>query len=188
MDNPTSPISDVHEELVEATVECLIEAYITLRRRWLPDYRGVQGKDRASFYQVSKVLAKHNLDPYAFASFVFDKITKVAVDVYPNQITSINLALEFAEQRPLIKDKIDLIVQLQFNSIATRLKNGDKLEDILHDRYAELSAVVRYATAWSEGLTSISEEFLEDAERMIMFEPYYVELLGKWLPEGLRRV
>lgn len=171
------------EELVNAYIECIQDAYIQMRKRWKPDYRGHlhQATDNR-WRQCARILAQHQADPYAYVQYVFDILTVERADVYENEVTGLGLTNSFLEERPKLRERVRLRVQLQSERVSLRINSGEKLDEILNDPYAELSPIFKFAAAWSQERHDLAALFQEDARRMMLFEPLYAELLCKWLP------
>ncbi len=173
-------------ELNAAYADALKDAYIRKRKQWRPDYSGRLASPDQAWLSCAELLAKHNLDPYAYTQFVFDIFIGAQPDVYENQITSINLAETFVTERPKLIERVKLRVRIQADIVSTRIKHGETLESILGDTMAGISPVFAFAAAWSESKHQLAEGFKDDAMRMILFEPLYLELLGQYLPEGAK--
>lgn len=173
---------------VEAYVAALKDAYVTLRRRYRPDYSGRFTSSPDSWVRCAQVLVANDLDPYAFAQYVFDWIAESAGDVYENQITSLRLAESFRQERPKLAERTNLRVRLEADELSMLTKTGYSLEEALTNPCSQISPVFAFAAAWSEKKFDLAERFRADAKAMILFEPLYAKLLGQWLPEDMKNV
>lgn len=175
-------------ERVYLYIEALKDAYKRLRRRLRPSFTGLSNIFDKRIEPFAARLVRAGADPYAYMQYVFDKTINVSADVYPNMFLSEKMIERFLEERPKRRASLKLIVEGQAVELKMRLKQGWTLPDILQDPDIPLSAVFRYATAHSEGYPQIAARFEKEAERMLIFEPYYKTLLSPWLPERMRRV
>jgi hypothetical protein len=181
MDRSDDPAA--RDVLIGAYVEALQQAYHDLRRRWRKGVRPPCGDDGGRWRRLAEVLAADGTDPYAYVQWVFDLLVEGHADVYANQVTSLAMAGEFIQYRPEQKARLRRLVALQADNLQQRLDRGDRIEDVLGDDLEQMSAVFRCAAASSQGLSELSGRFREQARRQVMFEPFYRELLGKWLPQ-----
>lgn len=186
MSNPQQKSVDVLlAELYSAYAFALKDAYVTLRKRFRPDYTGRTNSPEEKWIACAAVLANNDLNPYSYAQFIFDITLTTHGDVYENQFLSLKLANEFVAERPRLIERIKLSIRLQADTISVRTGKGEALDTILDDRYAGLSPIFSFAAAWSVGQFALAEKFRSDATLMLKFEPLYRELLGKWLPEDM---
>lgn len=186
MDDKIATAENIHEQLIQAYVECLKTAYSQLRKRWRPDYRGVGDATDHRFRAIAEILASKSMDPYAYVQYVFEHITPTHPDVHVNQVTSVMLATKYLEYRPIQEAKIRRGVYLNADKLKTRIGEGYTLEQALSDPYNHFTPVFAYAMACSKNDKELAAKFKDDAIEMLQFEPLYTELLGKWLPvEGL---
>jgi hypothetical protein len=176
------------EEKVSLYVERLMDAYVHLRRKYRPGFVKLSNPNVRLWRRCATALIEMNLNPYQFAQYVFDLVTMRRPDVFENEITSIELANAYAQDRPGLKDRLKLHVHLQSVKIKNHLKLGEPLVDILTNETYGLLVPVRFATAWSEGLKDLAEQLRPAAEEAIIFEPYYLELLKEYLPEDIHNV
>lgn len=175
-------------DLNDIYIDALKDAYLTLRRRYDPSSYGIGKCFTPRLAPIADLLIQGKGDPYAYMQFVFDHFATKTCDVYPNMVMSPKLVTLFLEARKDCEEELKLILRLQSDYVTTHTKNGRPLEYILKDRLAPLSAVFRFALAWSSQLFDVAELFRLDATRMLMFEPLYKQLLFKWLPEDMKNV
>lgn len=173
---------------VEAYAKALKDAYVKLRQRYRPDYSGRFSSGPEVWLRCAEVLVANDLNPYAFAQYVFDWITQTAPDVYENQITSVRLATAFAQERPFLAEKVRLRVKLEADELCMLTKNGYSLEEALTNRCSQISPAFAFAAAWSQQNFELAERFRANAKMMILFEPLYAKLLEQWLPEDMKNV
>ena len=177
----------VSDELVDAMVICLKDAYAKMRRRWRPDFRGVPERHDKQLRPVAEILVKANGNPYGYVHYLFDLLTRNNPDVYINQLSSKTLACEYLSQRPNERRRLELQTYLMANAVKTKLANGFPLEFVVTSEFMELTPIFRYAVAISNNRPDLASRYEDDAKRMLEFEPMYKELLGEWLPEEMRR-
>jgi len=177
-----------HEEKVSLYAERLMDAYVRLRRKYRPGFVKMSNPNVRLWRNCATALIEMNLNPYQFAQYVFDLVTRRRPDVFENEITSVALANAYAQDRSGLKDRLKLHVSLQATKIKNHLKLGEPLVDILTNETYGLLLPVRFATAWSEGLKDLAELLRPAAEEAILFEPYYLELLKEYLPEDIHNV
>ena len=174
-----------NEKLLALYIEALKEAFTTLKRRYRSDFQSVGRRDDPRWRQCAQLLLEKGIDPFAYMNFVFDSMTKFNHDVFPTTAVSPAMAARYEEERPARETQVRLIVKLQAEELKRRIDNGESLPEVLEDPLAQLSAVMRFAAAWSEKRFDLAAKFREDAERMLAFEPLYRKLLADWLPEEL---
>jgi len=185
----SDPPDRVPAEVIAKYTARLQEAYRDLQRRCLRTNAAAEFSCHASdprWERLAEELAKQQADPCAYVRFVFNIMLPVTHSIQPNMVTSGKLLSQFLEQQPIRREELRLMVCLQTEHVRARLQQGEPLETILLDTSAPLSAVFRYVMARSEKRWDLSKRFEEAAKSMLLFEPYYKELLGAWLPEGLR--
>ncbi len=175
------------EELVDAYVECLKDAYVKMRRRWRPEFRGVPERHDKQLRPVAQILAQVTANPYSYVHFLFDLLTKGNPDVYINQLCSKTLACEYLSQRPNEEQRIKLNIFLMANAVKSKIDNGFPLEFVITSEFMELTPVFRYAVAVSNNRPDLAARYEQDARRMLEFEPLYKELLAEWLPEEIKQ-
>jgi hypothetical protein len=169
---------------VIACICALKEAFVGIQRRYRPDIRRAGGDD-LKWRNTAFLLLANECNPFAYMSFAFDACSHLGT-VYPNMVTTGHMVQKYVMERPDIESDLKLLIKLQADSISHLLKRGRSLEEVLLDTTLELSAVFRFALAWSENRHDIAARFREAAQRMLTFQPLYKQLLAKWLPEELR--
>ena len=179
------PTNGVSDDLVSAYFDALKDAYVRLRQRWRPEFHKVAKEYDPLFLSAARKLAELNLCPYEYTHYVFDIMTKNHDDVFPAMITSLKLVRKFADEKPELDDRLQLLLQLQASNVKERMAGGEKLRDILLSPTSELSVVFRIAAANAYGLPDLVERFWADAKQMLIFKPAYKKYLGNWLPKEL---
>lgn len=176
------------EEKLDMYVRRLMDAYVRLRRRLKPTFHKLGNPRMKAWVDCANCLLISQLDPYQYMQWVFDKITVYRPDVYENEATSVKMVNAFANEKDNINDRLELEVKLQAAKIKTLLDSGEKLENLLNNPLYELSAPIRFATAWSEGMKELAEQFRLAASEAIMFRPHYAVALKEFLPEDMTNV
>ena len=173
------------EQLVDAYVDSLQAAYIKMRKEWNPKWSGHlhQVSDK-QWRDSAALLAKYNLDPWAYIIYLFEEVGSKRGDLYETQVASFNMIETFKDDRPRQIAKAKMTIALNADNFKTRLDNGYKIDEILEDPYHEYSVVFKYAVAVSENLPKWIDEFKPQAEYVMMFEPTYAEVVSKYLKKG----
>lgn len=171
---------------IDKYVESLKDAYTRLRRRWRPDYRGPSSSDHEKWHAAARSLSELKLDPYAYIRFVFDQMTPMHPDVYVNMATSPKMIQVFISEQHRLREDATRLAALQSDQLKHKLQNGWDLRRILTDPYSEFTPLFAFAVAWSEGLRDIAASLREEAEKELLFQPVYKELLAEWLPAEMR--
>jgi len=174
----------LEKELDEYT-NSLVDAYSRLKKRIRPDYAG-RVRDFTKWRAAGEKLLKLKLNPYAYIQFVFDIMLRNHPDVYVDMVLSHKMIDSFLEKQPELNEKARLMFRLQAEDLKGKVSNGYTLREVLLDEYNGYQSVFRFATAWSEGLTDIAEKYRNSAERALLFEPIWRELLKPWLPKELQ--
>jgi len=169
--------------MIALYVNNLQEAYLWLRRRYRPGVRKAGGKP-SEWERLARRLYDRGFDPYEYVQFVFDVLAPRQKDVPVRQLAAPTYVYEFAKVRTQRKEDLRVVVRLQVKELEFRLSLGDSIQAVLKDPEAQLSAVFRYAVAVHRGFEDIVKLYAKDAQRMLMFKPYYKELLGSLLKEG----
>jgi len=177
-----------NERKLELFTKRLIEAYVHLRHKLKPSYTRMTKPNYLLWNRAADELIHYGIDPYQYVQWVFDTVTCYRPDVYDREVTSIKFIHAYNKQLPEIEDRIELEVELHAKKIKTLLNTGEKLESILTNELYELSPVVRFATAWSEGLKELADQLRPAAEEMLMFRPFYAKVLKDWLPKEMTNV
>jgi len=186
--NNELPRAMTRDDKVAIYVEALRDAYYRLRKRIDPRFMGLSVSYNERLEPIAEALIDHNGDPYSYLLFVFDRLLEYGDAVYPNMFISQKMLNRFFEWRPVRIEQLRRIVHTQEVLVKAALRDGLGLPEILLDMNFQMGAPFRYALAYSNGLPEIAERFREETERMLIFEPYYKELLGNWLPERMKNV
>ena len=121
------------------------------------------------------------VDPYTYVLFVYDLCSEHMDWVPINMVASSKTVQRFILDRPSREAELQLILASQSDYVRTHLENGERMEEILCDPDAPLSAVFRYAVALTMELQDIANNCKESAEEMLLFEPMYGVLLERLL-------
>jgi hypothetical protein len=165
--------------------DAITKAYMQMRHRYRPELVYMSNRDKKMVDGLAERLWHCKINPYNYVRFVFDLYARQTGDVFFPMVASPKSVQAYIEERPIDEDNIKRLVQLQYQLVETEKSYGRTLRDILTDYHLQLSAVFRYAVAWTVGEEDLCELFRKDAERMILFEPLYQELLKNALPEEL---
>jgi hypothetical protein len=185
MSESSRTLEDAEEALIDEYTNCLVDAFTRLKKRIRPDYRnGV--RDFTKWRVAAKMLHGFSLDPYTYVQFVFDVMLLNHPDVFVDMVLSPKMIRAFLVEQPKLQEQARLMVELQVRKLKVKLDGGNALKDILLDELNGLMPVFRFATAWSEGLPEIAAKYRESAERTLLFQPVYKELLRPWLPKELQ--
>lgn len=177
----------VVEADIPAFVEALRDAYVTLRRQTRKDSVGLGKRAEPQLRRLAGALYHRGGDPYAYMQFCFDIAAEHARDIsYTRIIFSDGMINRFFMARDKRRAELELLLRLQADDLATYLDLGRKLEDILRDDHIGFSPPFRFVAAVQAGNSDLVEEFREEAEEMMKFEPLYRDIYRKWLPEDLK--
>lgn len=171
------------EELRGLYLEALRDAYLRLRRRWVPEMHTVSHSHDPKFLRLAQLLFNNDLDPYRYMKFAFEFFARFSADVFPNQVCAPKVVSNYMYVKDEMDRDIRVMVQLQRSKIEGRLRAGDSIDEILLDPYEHLSAVFRYAVASAMGRDDLAIRFKAKALEMIVFEPLYKEVLQDLLPQ-----
>jgi hypothetical protein len=177
-----------HDRKLELFTKRLIDAYVRLRHKLKPSYTKMTKPNYMLWNRAAEELILRGIDPCQYVQWVFDVVMCYRPDVYDKEVTSIKFIHAYEREMPEIEDRVELEVELQAKKIKTLLNTGEKLESILKNELYELSPVVRFATAWSEGLKELADQLRPAAEEMLMFRPFYAKALKDWLPKEMTNV
>lgn len=172
------------QELRGLYLEALRDAYLKLRRRWVPEMHAVSHSHDEKFHRLGQLLFEHNLDPYRYMKYAFEFFAKFAADIYPDMVCSPKVVDKFMSLKNEMDNDVQLMVQLQRAKVENRLRIGDTLDEVLLDTHEHLSAVFRYAVACAMCRPDLAIQFKAQALEMLLFEPLYGELLKDLLPQG----
>lgn len=159
------------------------KAYTHLRHRYRCELRYLSGRDRERIKGLAELLQCNKIDPYSYVNFVFNIFVRQTGDVYFEMIASPKMVKSYAEDRPMNDDILRRRVASQYELVESEKGRGRTIHDVLTDYKLQLSAVIRYSIAWTVGDEELCDLFRQDAERMMLFEPLYRELLKDALPE-----
>ncbi len=168
-----------------AGVVALKRSYVMLQKRYRPDIKHAGG-DESRWQAAAKMLLANSCDPYGYMAYAFEIFIQKGT-VVPNMVTSLKIVERYVLEKPDLDAELELLIQLQANLVQTYLRNGVSLPEILGNTKLEMSAVFRYALAYSEKLYDLAVRFEEDAKRMLVFKPAYRHILAKWLPAEEQR-
>lgn len=184
----TLSVSITLEMRVAIYVEALKDAYCILRRHHKSDFKGLGAGYNEQIVPIAERLIRLNGCPYAYMQYVFDCMAATGGDVYVPMFCSEKMVDSFISGRVERERELDIIVYGQAEKVKARLRDGLTLDQILDDPDLPLSSVFCYALACSEQRHDLAVKFENGAKRMLIFEPHYKKLLGKWLPEKMKNV
>lgn len=180
-------MSDLDSAGIEMYACRLKETYLMLRRVTRPDSCGLGARYDEAVNRVAAALYYRSGNPVSYMQYAFDKSSEFGNDVsYPAIFLSEKMVNRYFMDRKSREEEIRLLLRLQTAELERRLSEGDSLRAVLCDPLAQMSSVFRLAAAFSAGDTELAGRFVEDAREMLLFEPLYKELLGKWIPEDLK--
>jgi hypothetical protein len=173
------------ERTLTLYIDQLKDAYVRARRFRDPRFRKPSPKHEHFWSQAAKLLCEGGGNPYAFIRWSYDGCAKAVGEGYVNAVTSPKRIAVFLNDRPRQLQQLKLLVFLQADTMKARVNVGESVEEVLTDKRAPLSAIFRFAAAWSSRRFELAAKFRREAERMLLFEPAYKDLLGKYLPEEM---
>lgn len=180
-------VADLDSVGIEMYARRLKEAYLTLRRMTRPDSYGLGARHDDAINRVAAALYYRKGSPFGYMQYAFDKASEFGSDTsYTGIFLSDKMVNRYFMDRKSREDEIRLLLSLQSAELERRLNEGDTLRVVLLDPSAQLSAAFRLAAAMSAGDTELAGYFAAEACELLLFEPIYRELLGKWLPEDLK--
>lgn len=170
---------------IEWYADAVTKAFLQMRRRYRPELTFMSHRDQKMVEGLAQLLWQNKINPYNYVRFVYDLYSRRTGDVHFPMLASPKTVQAYVEERPIDEDRLRRVVQLQYGVVEDEKARGRTMREILTDYHLQLSAVFRYAIAWTVGEEDLCELFRKDAERMMLFEPLYRELLKKALPEEL---
>ena len=186
MDSSTPP-TRTDNAVIMQYADCLRTAYVEMRQqRAHSTARRIAPKSEPLLWKFAVMLHSREVSPFEYVSWCFDRLLRRHDDVYVNMVCSEALLGRFMAEAVDREKELDVLVKLQAHAIRRREERGEALSKILLDETAQLSAAIRFAVAHSRGDTELAENFREDAEKQLMFQPHYKKLLGKFLPEDMK--
>lgn len=165
--------------------DAVTKAYTEMRRRYRPELLYISNRDKEKVEVLAEMLLHNHINPYNYVRFVFSLYAKRTGDVFFSMVASPKTVQAYMEERPIDEDNLRRLVELQYKTVDAEKAQGRTIREILTDYNLQLSAVFRYAIAWMVGEDDLCLLFRKDAERMMLFEPLYRELLKNVLPEEL---
>lgn len=159
------------------------KAYTQLRHRYRCELRYLSKRDQAKIKCLAEDLYHNKIDPYNYVNFVFNAFVRLTGDVFFDMIASPKMVKSYVEDRPMNDDIIRRRVSSQYALVENEKAKGRTIHEILTDYQLQINAVIRFAIAWTVGDDELCDLFRQDAERMMLFEPLYRELLKDALPE-----
>lgn len=172
---------------IDSFVKALRDSYLTLRRQTRKDSVGLGPRWEQDLRRLAGQLLHRGGDPRSYMQFVFDQAAEHGSDIsYPRIFFSGDTVNKYFVSRSKRREELEIMARLQATQLEARLKNGRDVEEILRDRDMELSALFRFVAAHLYGLKKLEEELRTDAMTMLIYEPIYREIYGKWLPEEVR--
>jgi hypothetical protein len=173
----------VDDSTIAVYVSAAQTAYTYLRQTYEPSYKGPGKKCERLWWDLGRTLAENMIEPGCFMRYAFEFYCQSCDNVYEQMVTSPSTVARYLAARPEREKEIELLCSLQSQEVLRRMRRGEKLEEILMDPDASLSAVFRFAVASDGGLTAVAKTFESAARRMLMFEPAYRTHLAKMLPK-----
>lgn len=171
---------------VLAYIQELKEHYLILRRRIWPSLARVSSHEDHLWLRAALKLLAAEAPPANYLQYVFERASAFSADVWPRMVTSDNFVEQYIAQRPDQRAALEQLIKLQAEQVQVQRQSGRSLEQVLLDPVLPLSAIFRFALAWSEGRLELAQRFRGPAEEMLVREPHYRQLLAKWLPEDLQ--
>jgi hypothetical protein len=168
-------------ENLDKVAGTVCNAYIARRRATYPRYMPNSKNHGQLFWRrVAMIVVDNDLDPVYYVQVLFEEHGD---NSYANILLSANMLTAYHRRvnNNKISERIEMELSLSIKKVRSRVRSGDKLDDVLNDERNSFDSVFIWCMAITNNLPVTAVRYRDSAARLLQ-TPQYREIYTKAFP------